>query len=210
MRKFLDNKIFKICYGILRAVFVFLMVVYIGFNIIQRVNGNKGINGYRIFNVATGSMKGVYDINDIIVVKDCDPATLNVGDDISYQGTKNEMAGRLITHRIIKIEKNENGGLLITTKGTANQYEDPVITESQVIGKVVGKVPVLTPINHILKSNVGFFLIIFCPMIIIITLEILQFIYNKIDEKEDNDNEEDNLEESSKDSKKNNIDDEII
>ena len=123
-----------------------------------------------MFNVATGSMTGVYEINDVIAVRDWDIQDLKVGDDIAYKGNRGGLDGLLITHRIIKIEKSEEGALLFTTKGVNAPGADPVVFEAQILGKVVGVVPVITQLNHIVKTQLGFFVLVFCPLVLVIVL----------------------------------------
>ena len=176
MKKILDNKLVKIISFFLKAMFITVVGIYLGFIILQRLSGNKSILGYRLFNVATGSMSGVYEINDVIAVKDYPTKELKVGDDIAYYGAKSDLKGLLVTHRIIHIEEKTDGNLIITTKGITNETEDPKIEEHQVLGKVVGIVPIITQINHMIKSQLGFFSLIFCPLVLIIMLEILQVI----------------------------------
>ncbi len=177
MAKLFDNIIFKIIMGIIKTIFTILIVVYLGMILFQRITGNQSVMGYRLFTVATGSMAGVYDVNDVIAVKDFDVDKLKVGDDVAYQGTRGGLQGMLITHRIIRIEDKEDGsGRIFVTKGVNSPAEDPSIEEGQILGKVVGVVPVITTVNHIVKSQAGFFLLIFCPLVIIIVLEVLQTI----------------------------------
>ena len=76
----------------------------------------------------------------------------------------------------MKRNEDELNGRIFTTKGVKNSVEDPSITESQILGKVVGVVPVVTQINHVVKSQLGFFCLIFCPLVLVIVLEILQTI----------------------------------
>jgi signal peptidase I len=173
MRRFFSNKFVKLFLTILKVLFVCIIVFYILFIMAQRFSNNGSIFGYRLFTVATGSMQGVYEINDIILVKDYDTSDLVVGDDVAYLGNRGDVDGKLVTHRIIKIEDSEKGGKLYTTKGVNSSYEDPSITDSQILGKVVGVVPIVTTLNHILKSNLGFFLCVFLPLVIIIFTEIL-------------------------------------
>ena len=104
-----------------------------------------------------------------------DTKKLKVGDDIAFIGNRGGLENKLVTHRIIKIEEESNGRIF-TTKGVKNSVEDPSITESQILGKVVGVVPVVTQINHVVKSQLGFFCLIFCPLVLVIVLEILQTI----------------------------------
>lgn len=175
MGSIFNNKIFKIVYGTLKTIFFTILILYVVFICVQRLSGNNSVFGFRLFTVATGSMKGVYNVNDVIAVKDFDNKKLKVGDDIAFIGNRGGLENKLVTHRIIKIEE-ESSGRIFTTKGVKNSVEDPSITESQILGKVVCVVPVVTQINHVVKSQLGFFCLIFCPLVLVIVLEILQTI----------------------------------
>lgn len=184
MEKILDNKIFKIIFGIVKAVFCITICLYLAFIIIQNVSGNRSVFGYRMFDIASSSMSGVYEVHDVILVKDFDTNKLKVGDDIVYNGERAGLDGKLVTHRIIAIENNEkDGGRVFTTKGVKNDIEDPAIYDDQVLGKVVGIVPVISPVNHIVKSQLGFFLCVFCPIVIIISLEVFATLNEMKEEK---------------------------
>lgn len=176
MKRVFDNKIFKTVIGVVRTFLIILMVFYVGFVILQRLSGNNSIMGYRFFTVATGSMKGVYDVNDVIAVQDCEVKNLKVGDDIAYMGSRSGLEGKIIVHRIIRIDDAADGSHILTTKGVNSAVEDPTINDSQVLGCVQGKIPVITQINHIVRSQVGFFALIFIPLVLVIVLEILQTI----------------------------------
>ena len=176
MRKIFDNKLFKIIMGTLKAILILVMIFYVTFVIVQRISGNRSIMNYRFFTVATGSMKGVYNVNDVIAVRDCDTTKLKVGDDVAYLGTRSGLEGKIIVHRIVRVEDASDGSKLYTTKGVNSQTEDPIIRSSQILGRVVGKIPIITQINHIVRSQLGFFSLIFCPLVAIIVLEILQTI----------------------------------
>ena len=41
----------------------------------------------------------------------------------------------------------------------------------QILGKVDRVLPIISPINHIIKSQAGFFLLVFCPLVTVIVLE---------------------------------------
>ena len=156
MEKIFNCRIFKFIFELLKSLLFLIMLLYIAFICVQRIGGNKGIMGYHLYTVATGSMTGVYNVDDVIVVKNCDTSKLKVGDDVAYVGNRGGLEDKLVTHRIIKIEDGEKGRIF-TTKGVSNQVEDPSITSSQIVGKVTGILPVVTQLNHIIKSQVGFF-----------------------------------------------------
>lgn len=171
LRKVLDSKYFQIPYKILKTIFVIVIILYLSFVIVQRISGNKSILGYRIFTVATGSMIPVYNINDVLAIKAVNVDELEVGDDITYLGNKLDVNGKIVTHRIIKVLE-ENGKKKYVTKGVNSETEDPVITENQIYGKVIGIMPVINTINHIVKNQYGFFFCIFLPLVVVIFLEI--------------------------------------
>lgn len=208
VKKIFDNKIFKFIFKTVEFLIFAVIIVYLGFMIIQRFSGDRSVFGYRVYTVATGSMEGVYDINDVIAVKDCDTNKLKVGDDIAYRGTRGGFEGLLVTHRIIKIEDSSDGGKLFFTQGVKSTVADPSITASQIVGKVEGKVPVITTLNHVVRSQIGFFFCVFCPMVLVIVLEVLQTITDiKIEnheleevkkEKEESDSKKEETEDVSK------------
>lgn len=198
LKKILFNKrVFSI---IKFLVFSFLLL-YLCFVIFQRITNNSDIMGYRVFTVATGSMEPVYKVNDVILVKTVDPKTLKVGDDIAYLGNRDLVNGKLVTHRIIKIEEVK-GVVTYTLKGINNKYEDPTITSDQILGKVLGKVYIVSFINHLVKNIYGFFFLVFCPLVLVIFLEIADTVLdinlekkgiNRYEEDVDDDEKKENL-----------------
>lgn len=190
LRKILDSKYFQIPYKIIKTIIFLVLICYLAFIIIQRVSGNQSVFGYRLFSVATGSMVPDYNIDDVLAIKDVNPDELQVGDDITYLGNKQDVNGRIVTHRIISIEE-KNGKKEYVTKGINNSVEDPTIEANQIYGKVIGKVPIITEINHIVKNQYGFFFLIFLPLVIVVFLEIADTITEmKRDKKDVEDNGE--------------------
>ena len=176
MKKLLENKTFQIIYTIIKIFVVAMLSIYLLFVIVQRFTNNSSILGYRVFTIATGSMEPVYNIDDVILVKDTDPSTLKKGDDIAYLGNRDAVKGLIVTHRIIRMETFNDGKVHYTLKGVNNKYEDPSITADQILGKVVGKLPVVNFINHVVKNIYGFFFLVFCPLVLVIFLEIADTI----------------------------------
>ena len=183
MQKLLYNKIFKILTTIIKVAFLFVIIAYLAFILVQKIGDNKSIGGYRIFTILTGSMKGVYDINDVVLVKKVDKKTLKVGDDIAYLGEKDSYKGKIVTHRIINIE-NKNNQMIIHTKGVSNILEDPVITNNKIYGKVESKLTFISLINKTIKNKYGFFFLIFVPLVLVIFLEIADTITDQKLEKQ--------------------------
>ncbi len=107
--------------------------------------------GYSYFVVASGSMSGTIEVDDIIFVK----LTKDVKtDDIITYKSKD---GNIITHRLV----NMNGNTYIT-KGDVNNAVDDAVTKEQIIGKVRF---IISP-SFILKS-LAIFLIVFILLALI-------------------------------------------
>lgn len=163
------EKIKKVLYVLM----VMLLVIMISFAVVQKTSNNeKGIGGIKIFTVISWSMIPVYDIGDVLIVKEVNPEEIKVDDDIVYRGEKGAVKDKTITHRVVEINKKEDGNYTIITKGVANIARDPAITEEQVYGKVIGHI---TIINFILKIIFSGYFLILIPVIIIIRKNIKRF-----------------------------------
>ena len=179
MSKVLDNKFISFLLKFIKVIvwiFVLLIILVI---LIQKIFNNQvSIGSYRMFTVVTGSMDPVYKVGEVVISKEVDPSTIKKGDDVVYLGEKNDFKDKIITHRVIKIE-NKDGEYYFTTKGIANDYNDPVISSNQLYGKVVYKPVVLSFLSSILNTKLGFYLLIFVPVAFLIFLEILDYIKRK-------------------------------
>ncbi|MBE6818302.1 MAG: signal peptidase I [Ruminococcaceae bacterium] len=159
LRKFLN---------ILSTVILLAATAVVVFVFVLRLTGAKPkLFGYYVFNVASDSMTPMLEINDVILVKECDPQTIHKGDVISYHALSGEMAGKDITHKVIKEPEKDTGGTLrITTKGIKpGAITDPVISGGQVIGKYVRTLKVLSFLFTLFKTWYG--LLIFLAIIFI-------------------------------------------
>ena len=118
------KKIKKYIISVLVGIIVFFCVYALFCTVILR---QKYINvgGYTFFVVASGSMSGTINVNDMVIVKITDEFETN--DIITYM-----QENHFITHRVIST-KNDR----IITKGDINNTEDEPITLDDVIGKVV-------------------------------------------------------------------------
>lgn len=162
--------IFKILMWILEIMLIFIAIVIIR----QRVTNNqKAFLGFRIFNVATGSMEPEYAVGDILITREKDPSTIVEGDNIVYVGNTADYKGKIITHNVIEIERNEKGEYLFHTKGIANTVEDPIVHEDQLYGIVVQNNKVLAFICKILLNKYGLY---FCVVIPIVLYAFLGFV----------------------------------
>ena len=160
------KKIFKITRKILYVSMIVFVIILFVFGIVQRTSDNRNsIFGIKIFTVITGSMIPVYDIGAILIVKEVKTEEINVHDDIVYEGAKGSYKNKTITHRVEKIEKQEDGNYRIITKGVNNFGRDPEINQTQVLGKVIGQISIF---SIILKLITNIYAIMLLPVVILI------------------------------------------
>ena len=167
------KSVLKVFFNIIKYIYLFILVIYLVFICIHRLSVDRSVLGYRFFTMNNNEMSPKYKYNDIIVVKDYNPKKLKVGDNISYLGDCCGQGGMIINHKIINIDKEANK---ITTKGINSSVQDPEISYKQVIGKVLGVLPVINFLHHVLKNYIGFFLVVVLPLVIAIIILIIKTI----------------------------------
>lgn len=168
------GKVLKTIFNIVVTVFVvmFLLVVCL-----QRFSNNQiTFLGYRMFSVASSSMAPDYQVGDVLIVKITEPEDIKVGDSVTYYGKVGSFANKVITHQVIKIEKNVDGKRVFHTKGISNLVEDPLVYEEQIYGVVQFKAETLSFIYKVVNTKYGMFILVILPIFYIIGSEMLAFM----------------------------------
>ena len=96
----------------------------------------RSVMGFAAMNVLSASMQDEIPKGSLVIVKEVDPQTLRIGDDITY--LKN--ANTTVTHRIVGITENYagTGERGFTTQGVMNANPDgQIVFVKNVVGKVV-------------------------------------------------------------------------
>lgn len=175
LKKIKDSKILKIIGKILDIIMIAIVILMFLVVIMQRTTNNSiAIGGIRMFSVATGSMVPVYEVGDVLLSKEINPEQIKVGDDIVYLGKEGTFKDKVVTHRVMSIEQQEEGKYKIITKGVANNTLDPEIDQTQVYGKIMCKVHILSGLSKLVK-NVNMFYVL---IIIFVGVFIYQNIKN--------------------------------
>ncbi len=167
-----NNIIFKIARAIL-YVFVALLLLVI---VVQKVtNNNLAIGGYRVFMIISESMKGEYEIGDILISKHVPAEEINIGDNVTYLGEQRQVKDLIITHKVV--EKRQVGDdYHFVTKGLANDISDPEIRYDQIYGKVVYKTIILSFIARMMNNQLSYY-ILYTLVALIISIEIVTGIF---------------------------------
>ena len=147
--------------------------------------------GMEIYAVLSGSMEPEIPTGAIIYVKDVDPSTLEIGDDITYKLS----SGTPATHRIIEFvyDEEDPGVKKFRTKGIANDEADknPVHPDS-IIGEPIVTIPLLGFLAYFIQSKEGILAAIAVLAVIFWLMIIPDFICPKEKKKKKKSNSKDN------------------
>jgi signal peptidase len=133
------------------------------------------IAGYTPLVVLSDSMAPTFNSGDLIIIKACDTSKLVEGDIITFH-TIIENAYALNTHRINSITEN-NGYRTYTTKGDNNAIADTrMISDGDIVGKYVTRLPILGRLINFLSSATGFLLVIVVPMLLFFVYQVYHLI----------------------------------
>ena len=179
-----NEKIFR---NILKIILIILLynIILLGISTIDN-NEGPGFCGFKSYIITTSSMEPDIKTGDVVICQKTDAKDLKEGDVITFN--KN---GEVITHRIIKIETNDEINYYIT-KGDNNTLEDnEKVEENQIKGKMVIKIPKMGNFIKALSNNI--FL-----LIILLVILILSFIKILVSEKRDDRRKKRKIEEKRK------------
>ncbi len=167
------SKIKKIVGGFFTAIVVVTLVFFLVVLVINKATNKPYVFGYATYTIVSGSMEPKLEIGDVILVKKVNSLDdLKVGDIITYHGRQGDLAGKTVTHQILRIEGDK-----IVTRGIAKWVtsEDPAITFNDVIGKYARKSGFLTVIYALFLNKYGFLFIIIIPLLILLVVQIVNF-----------------------------------
>lgn len=168
---------------LLYSVLIILILVAIGFaayfvdlqrNIKNGVNKSPLLSAYIII---SPSMVPTIKVEDAIIILRQEPEELEVGDIITFLSSDPRYSGLTITHRIVGIEKSENGDIFFRTKGDNNNTEDTALVSSKnVFGRVILKIPKIGYIQSLLMKSYGWIILVVIPCLGIVIYDIIKLV----------------------------------
>jgi len=145
------------------------------FNTKVKAYDKKGLNyttPFGLYTIISGSMEPNVEVFDVVIAVDEDINKIKIGDVITFISTWDINYGMTITHRVIGISKTDTGEIQLTTKGDNNTTADgSPVTQKNLVGKVVGRLPQLGRLQFFLATKMGWFLVVFVPAVIIIIID---------------------------------------
>ena len=134
---------------------------------------DRDIFGYKAFIVLSDSMSATdFSAGDLVLTKEVDPSTLQIGDIIAYQSINTENYGEVVTHKIRELVTTAEGNPGFITYGTTTDTNDENIVEySFVLGKYQTHLPGVGKFFQFLKTTPGYIVCIFIPFLLLILIQ---------------------------------------
>ena len=167
VKNVLKNEKVKKIWSVSTTVLVVLMVLSAVFLMGAR------LIGFRCYTVISGSMEPTYSVGDLLYVKAVNPATVCVGDPITFILNENLTVA---THRVVRVDAENQH---FYTKGDANEIEDgdPVHFKN-VIGVPKFSIPKLGYVSDFVQNSPGMYITI-AVGVLLIFLVFLPDILNR-------------------------------
>ena len=149
------KKIINVIVTVFVCLIVLLAVLLVGVRVV----------GLSPYTVLSGSMEPNYHVGSIVYVKEVNAKDILVDDVITYviEG------GTIVTHRVVE-KVVEDNIIYFRTKGDANNTKDEAkIYPDNILGKVVGTVPLIGYVAFFIQNPPGSIIAIaFCICLIIV------------------------------------------
>lgn len=158
-------------------IMVFLGVLFSTYALDYAKNISKGNYKplYGAYVIISPSMVPTIKVQDAVIIKNVAPKRLRKGDIITFISTDSRYAGLTVTHRIIDIEKSDDGKLLFRTKGDNNNTpDDALVNEDNVDGRVFLKIPKIGYLQYFLSQSYGWLICIVVPCLGVIAFELVK------------------------------------
>ena len=158
------KKIWNVVSTVLVALMVLCAVFLLGSRMI----------GYECYNVISPSMTPVYDVGDLIYVKEVDPYTIQPGDVITFIVNEDLVIG---THRVVRVDAEKKH---FYTKGDANEIEDAEpVHFNNVIGVPQFSIPKLGYVSDFVQNPPGMYITVAVGIVLIFLVFLPDIIGKK-------------------------------
>lgn len=132
--------------------------------------------GWKPYIVLSDSMQSEFQVGDIAVSREVDPATLQPGDIVTFASIDPDSYGEIFTHKIREETEHEGQPAFVTygtTTGDNDAYPAPF---SRVVGRYAFHVPKAGYVFEFFKSPMGYVVLVLVPFGILIGLQVRNFL----------------------------------
>ena len=168
-------------------IFILSMNCILIFKSLTNMERVPGIGGIIPMIVLTDSMYPQIQSGDLIICRTREADKIREGDVIAFFDPAGN--GRsVVTHRVRKITKDENGNLAWVTKGDANNTEDQALVPAEnLVGIYRHRVAGLGSVAMFLQTTQGMILCVICPILLLVVSDTICRRRNERSEKKASD-----------------------
>jgi signal peptidase len=131
------------------------------------------VGGYLPLIVLTDSMYPIIQSGDLIICRTADPASVEVGDVISFFDPDGNGTS-VVSHRVISIE-NENGAIAFRTQGDANNAEDPsAVPAENLVGVYQRRIAGAGNVAMFMQTSTGLIICVVLPLLLLVGYDLLR------------------------------------
>ena len=168
---------------------ILIPILIINCTLIMKSYTNKdevpSVGGIFPMIILTDSMEPEFSSGDLIVCHTVDAEEVKKGDIICFY----DPAGNgttTVTHRVIKVTKDDSGSLAWETKGDANNTEDSTLVPAKnLIGTYQTHFKGLGNAAMFIQSTQGLVICVICPIILLVAYDVIRRrIYEKSKKKD--------------------------
>ena len=175
----------KKAWDIISTVFVWIVVIVAVFMMVFTIvsvntfnRNDRDLFGLRFYIVLSDSMAATdFDAGDLVLVKEVDPSTLQVGDIIAYQSQNTDNYGATVTHKIRTKTTDNSGNPGFITYGTSTGVDDAtIVTYPFILGKYQMALPKVGTFFQFLKTPRGYIVCILIPFLLLLIYQGLNCV----------------------------------
>ena len=176
------KRIWKTFYKVVSYTIIIILMIIAAFFIFYVISGKLAEKQgktppFGLYTIISPSMTPNIQVYDVVFVKNVDTSKLKENDVITFYSTNAFFGGTPITHRIVEILDVPETGTMYRVKGDANEEADEEkVLPSNVIGKVMFRIPKLGKLQFFLASKTGWLIAILIPAVIIFVYDIYKLI----------------------------------
>lgn len=156
-------RLLKIAGNVVLYAVCLLLAISICMSLFSKITGRQ-LGRYGVLWVLTDSMSPTIEARSYILVEKVDPASIEVGDIITFFSQDAAIEGRLNSHRVVQILDQHSAFI---TKGDNNIAEDILpVPAANVVSRYVRTLPMMTSFGRLFSTTAGliitFWLILTC------------------------------------------------
>lgn len=177
--KHIINKALKLLSYAIIVVLIFFGIFFAYYFVSLKIyekNPTTKLPKFGLYTIISPSMEPNVKVYDVVVdLNIYGSNNIEVGDIITFISNSNISRGLTVTHRVVKVIKNEDGTESYITKGDNNtKPDDATVKSSDVLGKVLFKIPQLGRVQFLIANKFGWILAILLPALGVIIYDFIK------------------------------------